>query len=65
MKKDRICMGKVILSVLLVCLLAVSMATAAEKPVKIVISGGTAGGAWSAVTEGVDESLRRSLPSGS
>jgi len=65
MKKDRICMGKVILSVLLVCLLAVSMATAAEKPVKIVISGGTAGGAWSAVTEGVAESLRRSLPSGS
>ncbi|OPY78578.1 MAG: hypothetical protein A4E64_00851 [Syntrophorhabdus sp. PtaU1.Bin058] len=65
MKKDRVYMGRLVVSVLLIMFLTMSMATAAEKPVKIVISGGTAGGAWSAVTEGVAESLRRSLPSGS
>jgi len=38
---------------------------AAEAPVKVIISGGTAGGAWSAITEGVAEILRKKLPSGS
>ncbi len=66
MKRDHVCMGKVIFFVLLaVFLFSAPIATAAEKPIKLVITGGTAGGAWSAVTEGIAEALRKSLPSGS
>ncbi|MBP7526924.1 MAG: TAXI family TRAP transporter solute-binding subunit [Syntrophorhabdaceae bacterium] len=48
--------------VLLAVLLVPAIALSAEKPTKLVISGGTAGGAWGAVTEGVAEALRTSLP---
>lgn len=53
----------------IVCLVAILFApeicSAIDKPVKLSISGGTAGGAWAAATEGVAEVMRRSLPSGS
>ena len=37
-------------------------AMAAGKPYKITILGGSAGGVWSVMTEGVGESIRRGLP---
>lgn len=57
--------GSLFLSFVLMVLTAVPPMAAEQKPTKLVISGGTAGGAWSAVTEGVGEVLRRSLPPGS
>lgn len=65
MKKAYVFLGGLFLSVLLMVFVSMTPAVSAEKKVKLVISGGTAGGAWSAVTEGVGEVLRRSLPSGS
>jgi TRAP transporter TAXI family solute receptor len=65
MRGYRLFLNRVVLGAILLLVAAMSAATASEKPVKIVISGGTAGGAWSAVTEGVAESLRRSFPPGS
>ena len=43
-------------------LLAPGRALAAGKGYKITILGGSAGGLWSVITEGVAESIRRSIP---
>lgn len=54
--------------VLLVTLVVVNLclglgqAQGAGKPYKITILGGSAGGVWSVMTEGVGESIRRGLP---
>ncbi|WP_300460609.1 TAXI family TRAP transporter solute-binding subunit [Desulfobacula sp.] len=43
-------------------LLPPTQASAADKNYKITILGGSAGGVWSVITEGVAESIRRGIP---
>lgn len=60
--KNRPCSSvKLLLILLTTILLTHGIALSAERPEKILISGGTAGGAWGAVTEGIAEVLRQSL----
>jgi TRAP transporter TAXI family solute receptor len=65
MRSNGYCKNKLLLVILLAAVLLPTTALSAEQPGKLVISGGTAGGAWSAITEGVAEILRKQLPPGS
>lgn len=60
--KSRPCSAfRFLLFTVLIMQLTIGIAISGERPEKILISGGTAGGAWGAVTEGIAEALRQGV----
>lgn len=61
MKKTTSLFGIVLVVIIFASYITPDVSRAIDMPDKILISGGTAGGAWGAVTEGVAEALRQGL----